>query len=359
MLPIDLDNELVSESQLVTYFIFIQIYDYFAEKGWPGPDGRGNPCMLQFDTSGESNGNASYAKFQQGFHIFNFGIEDSASQSMQVLAHEYFHGVSTTNHIGIYENETGTLDEALSDIIGNAVETDIEGLSMDQNVWIQTFRNLHTYQNPLYIWDEFYTPPIDDPDYENDQGNVHSNSTVISILAWRMYDAGMSASEVFDFWFTFDLVLTPNTDFAGTAARVPWIAEISGLSEYAPLLAQAVSDLHLGEAALPDILPEHQGLLLIENPAEGSSVLAKISGPDNDIDFQTWPILETGTIAAVMAEGQYIVSVTSGEEDSAIVYLWDGNAWTETNEDELDEIMEDSYSDYLVFVGNGEVTVLN
>ena len=358
IMPIDLDSELVDDSQLVTYYMVTQVYDYFAKYGWYGPNGKDQPSMLQFDTSGETNGNASYAHFQDGFHVFNFGINDAASQALQVIGHEFFHGVSDTNLIGPYTNETGALNEALSDMVGNAIETDIQQYSPEENKWLQTFLQLHTYQNPIYVWDEYYTPKSDYPDTYNDEGSVHHNSTIISILAWAMYEAGMTPQDVFTFWFTFDLLLTPNTDFAETAVRVPWIAEIAGYSDYAALLKRVIETLRMENNELPDELPEHQGLIRFDNPFSEPAVIATLHDPYTENEYQTWPISQTDTMAAVVADGYYVISVKPADEESELVYLWDGSAWMETDAESLDEIQKEDYNDYVIYIGNGEITEL-
>ena len=357
--PINMDRDLQSDGELLTYYRFIQVYDYFAEKGWWSPDGQRNPCLLQFDTSGEYRGNASYGNFQDGFHIFGFSIDDGAGQSLQVIAHEFTHGVSFTNHIGSYDNETGALDEALSDLIGNAVEADIRQWSPSENAWLNGFRRAHKYEHALYVWDEFYTPFTDFPDDWNDYGNVHHNANLVSVLAWRMYEAGMSPRDVFDFWFAFDLVLTPKTDFAETAMKAAWCAEIAGLSEYAPVIQQAVEDLRLGEKSLPEYIKDHQGMIRFENPLEDTIVKAGFYDPLHELDFGTWTIAGTETIAAVFSEGTFwVVFVQTPEEEDTVVWNVEQNRWESTDTESLKEVIDGYNSEYCIRIDGGTITEL-
>ena len=354
--PIIMEQNLYSDGELLTYYLFIQVYDYYAEKGWWGPDGQRNPCMLQFDTSGEYRNNASYASFQDGFHIFNFSVDDGAGQSRQVIAHEFNHGVSSTNHIGYYQNETGALDEALSDLIGNAVEADIMHLSPSENAWLKGFRRAHYYEHAIYVWDEFYTPPAEYPDNGNDYGDVHHNANVISVLAWQMYEAGMTPLEVFNFWFAFDLTLTPKTDFAETAVKAPWIAEITGLTEYVPVIRQSVEDLRLADKSLPQDLPDHQGLVVFENPLDTGNVNAVFFDPWSRNRFTTWPVAGTNTIAAVFSDQSfYMLSVMDVESDT--IAFWNGieNRWDMIDSEKLDEFYDTYESDYCIKVRGGEI----
>ncbi|MBQ6510300.1 MAG: M4 family metallopeptidase [Flexilinea sp.] len=357
--PINMDRNLYSDGELLTYYRFVQVYDFFAENGWWGPDGERKPCMLLFDTSGENNGNAGYALFQDGFHIFSFGVDDGAGQSLQVIAHEFTHGVSSTNHVGSYQNETGALDEALSDLIGNAVEADIRQWSPSENVWLYSFRRAHKYGHGLYVWDEFYTPPADYPDDYNDYGDVHHNANLISILAWRMYEAGMTPRDVFDFWFTFDLTLTPKTNFTEAAVKAPWIAEIAGLSEYAPVIQQAVEELRLADKSLPDELPEHQGMIVFDNPLETNAVLAVFYEPWRETEFTTWPAEGTDTIAAVLEEGTFsMISVRIPGDDSLAIWNKGENRWDMIDSERLAELYGSYDSDYCVPVDGGTITEL-
>ena len=356
--PINLDRELYSDGELLTYYRFIQVYDYYAENGWWGPDGKRNPCLLQFDTSGEDRGNASYGEFQDGFHIFGFSIDDGAGQSLQVIAHEFTHGVSSTNHVGRYDNETGALDEALSDLIGNAVEADIRQWSPSENAWLKSFRRAHKYEHALYVWDEFYTPPSAHPDSWNDLGDVHHNSNLVSILAWRMYEAGMSPRDVFTYWFTFDLVLTPKTDFEETALKAAWCAEIAGLSEYAPVMQQAVEDLRLGDKSLPEYLKDHQGMIVFENPLDETNVKVKFYDPLHDSEFITWPIKGTDMIAAVFGEGTYWAAAVQAAEEEDNIAVWNvsENRWEMIDSERLTAISESYDSDYGIEIAGGIIT---
>ena len=357
--PINIDQNLFSDGELLTYYLFLQVYDYFAENGWWGPDGERTPCMIQFDTSGEYRNNASYASFQDGFHIFTFSVDDGASQSIQVIAHEFTHGISATNHVGIYQNETGALDEALSDLIGNAVEADIRQWSPSENAWLNSFRRAHENELALYVWDEFYTPSAGNPDEGNDLGDVHHKSELVSILAWQMYEAGMTSREVFDYWFTFDLALTPKTDFSETAVKAGWIAEIAGLSEYAPVIQQAAEDLHLHDTSLPADLPEHQGMVVFDNPLDTNNVTAVCYDPWERFEFVTWPIRGTDTIAVVFGESRFcMISVKSSDDDT--IAFWNGieNRWEFIDSEKLDEFYGSFDSDYGIEIRGGEILEL-
>lgn len=49
-----------------------------------------------------------------------------------------------------YENETGALNEAISDLIGSAVEADIMGKTMEEDGWLLNFKTSHQDEYPLF-----------------------------------------------------------------------------------------------------------------------------------------------------------------------------------------------------------------
>lgn len=350
------------ESKLITYSYMIRVYDLFAGKGWYGPDGRGTVCQLIFDDSGESDGNASFNGYADGFMNFSFGVNDEAGQSLRIIAHEFMHGVSDTNHIGPYKNETGALDEAISDNMGDAVESALLNIGFPENDWFECMRRIHTNQRPLYVWDEYYLPPADILTSENDEGGVHTNSAIISMLSYRLAEAGMSPSERFDFWMMFDLCLTPATGFQETAARLPFIAETAGMPEYGPVLRQAAEELNLIAMQVPETPPDGQAFLWIRLPDteifSSGPVALQYMRAGAEYESMTYPAEGSEMILAVLQEGYYSLSLRIGYnpefdegEEEPLYFFWNGSEWIP--EDELKE--EDfDVSALSVYLAGGE-----
>lgn len=361
LMPICLDERISISGPLITYFRFIQVYDYFLEKGWSGPDGLASPCILMIDFTGEQNGNASYDGFQDGCHFFYFGTEDGASQSIQVIAHEFMHGVSSTNHIGRYVNETGALNESISDMIGNAVEADIRGTDLEHDVWLQCFKTSHQDGYPMFVWDAFYAPSTDTPSQDvNDLGDVHHSSNIVSMLAYRQAELGMTPGERFDYWFLFDLTLTPVTDFAETMARAAWCAEIVGMSEYAPAMLSAVYDLRLNDRSVPEKpYMDHHALVCFDMTWDDDyyPAVATFYNLTKENDFSSWPAAGTNTVAAVLEEGDYVVSaIIDGDLEKC--YLWTRDGWIACDQTDIENAREEAVSWYCLSVGSGHIIFL-
>ena len=359
--PLCLDDGLDMTGPVITYYRFLQVYDYFTGKGWASPDGNASPCLLMIDFTGESDGNAYYGGFRDGFHYFGFGTNDYASQSIQVIAHEFMHGVSDTNHIGSYENETGALNEAISDLIGSAVEADIMGTTMEEDGWLLNFKTSHQDEYPLFIWDEYYTPSTDTPDQNvNDLGSVHHNANIVSMLAYRQAEAGMTPSERFDYWFLFDLTLTPATDFPEIAARAAWCAELAGLSGFAPMMEQAVADLGLQDRSIPDEPRlDHQALVLVDMVWQERDLPGVVTfyNTGSEHEFSTWPVAGTSTAAAVLSEGEYVISIVIHSDPKAC-FLWNGEDWQSCGQEEIEEARGEAGSSCRVILNGGDVVAL-
>ena len=359
--PLCLDDGMDMTGPVITYYRFLQVYDYFDGKSWPSPDGNAGPCLLMIDFTGESDGNAYYGGFRDGFHCFGFGTNDYASQSIQVIAHEFMHGVSATNHIGRYENETGALNEAISDLIGSAVEADIMGMTMEQDGWLQSFKESHQDEYPLFIWDEYYTPSTDTPDQDvNDLGSVHHNANIVNVLSYRQAEAGMTPSDRFDYWFLFDLTLTPVTDFPEFAARAAWCAELAGLSRFAPMMAQAAADLGLHDRSIPDKpRMDHQALVLVDMVWQERDLpgIVTFYNTGSKRKFSTWPAAGTSTAAAVLAEGEYIISIVIHSDPEAC-FLWNGEDWQPCGQEEIEKARGEAGRSCRVILNGGDVAAL-
>ncbi len=348
--PVSMDDD-HADSALMTFTLFQRTWGFFKARGWESGDGLGTPCLLVFDQTGSTNGNASFNGLFQNFILFQFGFDDEAGRSLSTIAHEFMHAVSSTHHIGRYMNETGALNEALSDLMGSTVSSAIQNTTIEQDEWIPLFYQAHANEWPLFRWDEYYRPPTREVTSENDMGGVHYNSTIISVLQLLLLEQGMSFDQLFDLWFIFDMTLTPATDFAETAAKLPWCAEIAGLKDYAPLLKEAVHRLRLSDPSLPRIVPDHQALVILDIPFlhswESWDILLTFQRTDSEKQLTTWPVEDATWAAAVLEAGSYTVTLKytaipqidddPDETPQPQYCVFDGTEWTQVKEEELGE----------------------
>jgi Zn-dependent metalloprotease len=120
----------------------------------------------------------------------------SMAASLDVVAHELFHGVTAGTARLIYLGETGALNESYSDIFGtiiaNSTEPDIakwdwligDGLSSTQEAQ-RDMQDPHRFNQPK-LMKEFVDLPLN---RQNDCGGVHVNSGIHNFAAFNVMTA--------------------------------------------------------------------------------------------------------------------------------------------------------------------------
>lgn len=171
-----------------------KVYDYFFDQFHrEGYDNLNNRmylcCNDEFD-----NGKNAYST--AGF-LLSFGSQKDLS-SVDLVAHEYMHSVEYAISDMKYAGESGSIKEAFSDIFGELAEDYIDNGQMDGSCnWIHGDRSLCETDPERSIYPSQYQgknflSTIDELDKNNnstnDHGHVHRNSTVISRVAYRMWN---------------------------------------------------------------------------------------------------------------------------------------------------------------------------
>jgi len=160
---------------------------------------------------GCEGGNAFFMGSPYDQMVYGDGNEDMnyLSQSLDVTAHELTHAVTDRTSNLIYENESGALNEAMSDIFGATVEawsnsggTSIgnpEIMLADENTWkigedIMINREAMRFMNNPHLSDvpEEYKPDHYNEKYtgEYDAGGVHINSGIINLAYYLLVTGG-------------------------------------------------------------------------------------------------------------------------------------------------------------------------
>jgi Zn-dependent metalloprotease len=136
---------------------------------------------------------------------FNDDLRSLAS-SLDVVAHELFHGVTNATARLVYENETGALNESYSDIFGvvisNAAEPDIakwnwligDGISSSREA-LRDMQDPSRFRQPKLMKDFQVLPNT----REGDHGGVHINSGIHNFAAFNVMTARAAAGDEFLF----------------------------------------------------------------------------------------------------------------------------------------------------------------
>jgi Zn-dependent metalloprotease len=171
----------------------------------------------------------------------------------------------------LYENEYGAINEALSDIQGNNIEISLDGVT--DGAWLigersgtahRSMSEPNLYQQPGYFWDRYYVPIASIVTDMNDYGGVHTNSSLLNIISYRLEEAGMTLQEQFLYWLGVTRALLPRTDFAQLAQILPWCMEEAGYSQYVDAVNQAVEGAAYTHTGLPDKIPQGCGMVTFE-----------------------------------------------------------------------------------------------
>ena len=272
------DNLEWDQVGLLTFYNYCRAYDYYKEIGWIGGDGLGTPILVlnnYCDMDHKPVNNAAYVGNYLGWQLFLASQANDYSQCLDVLAHEYTHCVTgSVMTYNAYMNDYGAINEAISDIQGNTCQLLMAGA--EATPWVLGDRSLesvrsmsepHSFRQPEFTWDIYYTPNALTPTVLNDLGGVHTNSSLLNSLAWRLYEkGGMTLEEGRAFWFTVDCAMVPGTDYPQLAELLPWALRATGLDQYETELQRSLDTIRLGMDAVPGFFDDDRALLTLRLP---------------------------------------------------------------------------------------------
>ena len=279
----DWDNE-----DLYMYYNYLNAWDFYADMGWNGPDGEGTDVIILKElctSDGTPFENACSLGMVQGWEMFGYtaytatGEPLSLGRGQDVMAHEYTHTfTATVMNSNLYENDQGAINEAMSDIMGNLVEL-ILG-ETDDTRWLlgentgTTVRNMldpGAYQQPAYVWDEFYGPVTEVPTESNDRGGVHVKSSLLNLIAARLcMESGMKHEDAIRFWVLAAGGLTPKTDYTQLPAVLKWAITQSGNEDLKEELNSLIDEVQLGKTQIPEKLPLDRKIVHLALPDTGA-----------------------------------------------------------------------------------------
>lgn len=335
---------------------FCKVWDFYNEIGWTGPDGEETPVLLLMnwvDEKGEPVRNACYYGRENGFQIFSFNRLERDGECIDTLAHEFTHCVTTAlMTFNIYMNDTGAINEALSDIMGNLIEEyESENASPewligegagDPNLILRNMSNPHEYQQPGYVWDRYYVASVSEATDNNDNGGVHGNSSLLNLIAWRLHEAGMPVNTEFDFWMNTIMAMTPGTDYPQMAELLPWMLQQLGMDEWLETLEAAIAETRIAEDT-PEDIPEGCTLIFCEIPGDSgydcSQFTLSLVDEDGTLGGVLWPDARFNLLLGVVASGTWQALMQTTDEDGNITnWVLAGGRWiSDEDESALDE----------------------
>ncbi len=347
---------------LLEYSNTIRIYDYFNEIGWTGADGEETPILIlvnALDENGDPANNAYYVGKINGYQCFGFDGTIPYGDCVDVMAHEYTHCVtSQMMTMNLYENDAGAINEALSDIIGNLVEMGLgepkEGYWLIAENLEKPLRNMadpNKISQPAYVGDRYHVPQVNVASDANDRGGVHTNSSLLNLISYKLDQAGMPPEDQVYFWLNVSLAITPRTDYPEMAKILPWCMKQNGYEKYLDALNKAIEETGISSTDIPTTIPdgcarasldmdfseydENYDIVASFIPKGADIIEANgaIAGFEGQVD--TWPSSKDGKISVALPEGSYalMVSFTPRKKNSDltdVMLLYSDEGWTKT-----------------------------
>ena len=272
------DNLEWDQVGLLSLYNYCKAWDYYNEIGWFGGDGKGTPIMILNDMCDDHRNridNAAFIGNYLGWSLFGASLANDYSQALDIIAHEFTHCVTdAVMTYNSYMNDYGAINEAMSDIQGqicdlmNGNEADTEWIMGDKSATsVRSMSNPHQFQQPEFSWDLYYTPKVKTPTAVNDSGGVHSNSSLLNNVAYRLVnEGGMSLEEARSFWFAVDCAMVPGTDYAQLSELLPWMLKVQGMDQYQGTMQRAIDATRLGNDTMPDFFDADRALLTLTLP---------------------------------------------------------------------------------------------
>jgi vibriolysin len=174
-------------------------WDYFkARHGWDSYNNAGG--LIHSTVHYDTNYNNAFWNGSDKLLVFGDGNGTSwgpFARALDVVAHELTHGVTQYAAGLVYSNESGALNEAMSDIFGAAVEARERGLSA--NTWLLA-EDVFTPGTPGDALRYMNNPTLDgsSKDYyperytgTSDNGGVHWNSGIANLAFYLLSQGGM------------------------------------------------------------------------------------------------------------------------------------------------------------------------
>ena len=185
------------------------VYDYFyVQHGRHGMDGANLKILAYTHVFGDGlSDNAFWSSDLKAMVFLDpFYTDWQTGASLDVIAHEFTHGVTTYTSGLVYHKQSGALDESFSDIMGTAIEFNFQpaGNGFNMADWfvgedifptysssncLRNLANPNVFSDPCHL-SQFYNLPDTEA---GDWGGVHTNCTIFGHAFYLLANGGTNA----------------------------------------------------------------------------------------------------------------------------------------------------------------------
>ncbi len=284
-------------------------------------------------------------------------IMSPLARSLDVTAHELTHAVTTASADLIYQNESGALNESMSDIFGVICESFSRNGTVDAKTWLLG-EDIYTPNTPGDALRYMDNPTRDGYSPDNyaerlqiteDNGGVHGNSGISNLAFVLLVEGGKHprnkttiqvpaigmdlAGQIFHRALT--LKMTPNTNFLQARTAIEQSAvELYPGSCAKPAISLAFAAVGVGTAPAPDTIPP---TVAITSPANNAAVSAGAAiqvNTDDETCISKVELLVDGNVVETKFEAPYGFTLPSdlanGSHDLVVKSYDTGSSATST-----------------------------
>lgn len=241
-----------------------------------------------------------------------FGDGDVYAKAIDVAAHEYTHSVTRSINNLEYIGESGALNEAYSDILGNLIEGNTSdtqwliGESLDGGA-IRSMSSPNDYQCPDKVGGKYYYTG------SNSSVLVHTNSGVFNHAAYLISKKGINdLDELATLFYRSMFYLTPTSSFKDARAAVLRAGKDMGLNPTKiSAIVEAFNEVNIVRTEEQHLVTGQLSGKVIDAETHNAIPGAEIIAVEN-FDFWNWYTFGAG-ITYSNANGNFSLSLSAGK----------------------------------------------
>lgn len=333
-------NEDFIQNAITTMANYETIYDYYKNVlGRDSYDNKGSQIFINLGVSvrtfsSKDLDNAMWNSLTNQMYIGNWNGK-SLSASLDVLAHEFTHGVinHTANFAGSAKKEdknkafeTGALNEGYSDILGSLIEEKNWTIAENNEV-LRSLANPNAYEYAAIKGGKYYYPDgylsenrtleefLNDNDlksvYDYDGGGKHQNATVPGHAAYLMWENGAftSKEEMAKVWYNSLFLLSSYSNFEDCALAVIKTAKNQGLSSNS---VRIIEEAFMATKMLEDTRIEISGV--VHNSGKYlNNVKIELNAENSQNPNYEFKTDTDGKFSEKIQAGTYVITITKDD----------------------------------------------
>lgn len=199
---VDIDNSFTSTSAragVSAHWAAEHTYDYYTSKHSRNSFDNAGGRIISYIHFQNNYNNASWDGNRMTFGDGD-GVRFQPFVSLDVVGHEFTHGVTQYTAGLIYANESGALNESFSDIFGESIQAYVKNGDPDWLVGgqigsLRSMVNPNARANPDTYLGRYWVPHANNPSGNNDNGGVHSNSGVQNHWFYLLSEGGSGVND--------------------------------------------------------------------------------------------------------------------------------------------------------------------